>query len=102
MEKGGQVVVGVNKFQISGEVAPELLRVNESLGALRRTEVAAMRAKRDQKAVDARLAALTAGAKGTENLMPLIIAAVKAEATVGEVSDAMRGVFGEYQERLVL
>ena len=102
VEKGGQVVVGVNKFQISGEVAPELLRVNESLGALRRTEVAAMRAKRDQKAVDARLAALTAGAKGTENLMPLIIAAVKAEATVGEVSDAMRGVFGEYQERLVL
>ena len=102
VEKGGQVVVGVNKFQITGEVAPDLLRVNESLGAVRRTQVAAMRAQRDQKAVDARLAALTAGAKGTENLMPLIIAAVKAEATVGEVSDAMREVFGEYQERLVL
>ena len=102
VEKGGQVVVGVNKFQITGEVAPDLLRVNESLGAVRRTQVAAMRANRDQKVVDARLAALTAGAKGTENLMPLIIAAVKAEATVGEVSDAMRTVFGEYQERLVL
>jgi len=48
------------------------------------------------------LEALTRGASGTDNLMPLILAAVKAEATVGEVADAMRSVFGEYQERLVL
>jgi methylmalonyl-CoA mutase N-terminal domain/subunit len=101
VEKGSQVVVGVNKFQVSGEVAPDLLRVNESLGAVRRAEIAKVRAQRNQAVVDARLAALRAGAEGTENLMPLILAAVKAEATVGEVCDALREVFGEYQEHLV-
>ena len=49
-----------------------------------------------------RLAALRTAATGTENLMPRILAAVKAEATVGEVCDALRSVFGEYQEQMVL
>ncbi|BDU77068.1 acyl-CoA mutase large subunit family protein [Mesoterricola sediminis] len=102
VEKGEQVVVGVNKFAIQNEEKPELLRVDEALGARRREQVARYRAERDNGAVKARLEALAAAAKGTDNLMPLILAAVKAEATVGEVCDAMRGVFGEYQERLVL
>jgi methylmalonyl-CoA mutase N-terminal domain/subunit len=102
VEKGEQVVVGVNRFAISGEVTPDLLRVDESLGEARRRQVAAVRAGRDQVAVSARLAELAAAAKGTENLMPRIVAAVKAEATVGEICDALRLVFGEYQEHLVL
>ena len=102
VEKGEQIVVGVNRFAISGEVTPDLLRVDESLGGIRRSQVAAVRAGRDQTATSARLAELAAAARGTENLMPRILAAVKAEATVGEICDALRGVFGEYQEQLVL
>jgi len=102
VERDEIVVVGVNKFTIQNEAKPDLLRVDEALGARRRSEVAVYRQERDNGLVRQRLEALTAGAKGTDNLMPLIIAAVKAEATVGEVCDAMRTVFGEYQERLVL
>ena len=102
VEKGEQVVVGVNRFTITGEVKPDLLRVDEALGAVRRQQVAAIRAARKQAAVDTCLADLRAGAAGTANLMPLILAAVKAEATVGEVCDALRSVFGEYQEQMVL
>jgi methylmalonyl-CoA mutase N-terminal domain/subunit len=102
VEKGGQVVVGVNRFAITGETAPDLLRVDEALGEARRHQVAAVRAERDHGAAAGRLADLTAAARGTENLMPHILAAVKAEATVGEICDALRTVFGEYQEQLVL
>lgn len=102
VERGEQVVVGVNKFTIQNEAKPDLLRVDEALGARRRTQVAQYRSERDNGAVRGKLEALTAASKGTGNLMPLILDAVKAEATVGEVCDAMRTVFGEYQERLVL
>jgi methylmalonyl-CoA mutase N-terminal domain/subunit len=102
VERGENVVVGVNKFTIENEKRPDLLRVDEALGERRRREVALYREQRDNGAVRTALEALTRGADGSANLMPLIIAAVKAEATVGEVADAMRTVFGEYQERLVL
>jgi len=102
VEKGEHVVVGVNKFTIQNEAKPDLLRVDEALGARRRAEVAGYRETRDNGAVRDALATLTTAAGGTSNLMPLIIDAVKKEATVGEVCDAMRTVFGEYQERLVL
>jgi methylmalonyl-CoA mutase N-terminal domain/subunit len=101
VEKGEQVVVGVNRFTVTGEPKPDLLRVDEALGAQRRTQIAAVRAGRDQAAVGTRLAALRDAAAGTENLMPHILAAVKTEATVGEICDTLRGVFGEYQEQLV-
>ncbi len=102
VEKGEQVVVGVNTFTLENEEKPELLRVDEALGAVRRKQIADVRANRDNGAVRSRLEALAKAAKGTDNLMPRFIAAVKAEATVAEVCDAMREVFGEYQERLVL
>ena len=102
IEKGEQVVVGVNRYTVTGEPKPELLRVDESLGAARRLQIAAVRAGRDQGTVEVRLAALRTAASGTENLMPRILDAVKAEATVGEICDALRSVFGEYQEQMVL
>ena len=102
VEKGEHVVVGVNKFTIQNEAKPDLLRVDEALGARRRAEVAGYREQRDNGAARDALATLTTAAAGTANLMPLIIDAVRKEATVGEVCDAMRTVFGEYQERLVL
>jgi methylmalonyl-CoA mutase N-terminal domain/subunit len=102
VEKGEQVVVGVNRFAVTGEPKPDLLRVDEALGAQRRTAIAKVRTGRDQTTVDGRLTALRVAAKGTDNLMPHILNAVKAEATIGEICDAMRSVFGEYQEQLVL
>jgi methylmalonyl-CoA mutase N-terminal domain/subunit len=102
VEKGEQVVVGVNKFAMANEAAPELLRVDEALGAQRRTQVAEYRASRDNGAARAKLEALAVGAKGEANLMPLILGAVKAEATIGEICGTLREVFGEYQENLVV
>jgi methylmalonyl-CoA mutase N-terminal domain/subunit len=102
VQKGEQIVVGVNRFTLENEEKPELLRVDEALGAVRRAQVAELRASRDNGAVRSRLEALAAAAKGSDNLMPAILEAVKAEATLGEVCDALREVFGEYQERLVL
>ncbi|MBI1752446.1 MAG: methylmalonyl-CoA mutase [Acidobacteria bacterium] len=101
VEKGEQVVVGVNRFAVTGETAPDLLRVDEALGAQRRAQIAAVRAGRNPSEVAARLAELRAAAAGSENLMPRILGAVKAEATVGEICDALRAEFGEYQEQLV-
>jgi methylmalonyl-CoA mutase N-terminal domain/subunit len=101
VEKGAQVVVGVNRFTVNGEPKPDLLRVDEALGALRRRAIAKVRAGRNQGAVEVHLAALRTAAAGVENLMPRIVEAVKAEATVGEICDALRAVFGEYQEHLV-
>jgi methylmalonyl-CoA mutase N-terminal domain/subunit len=102
VEKDEQIVVGVNKFAIQNEPKPELLRVDEALGAMRRKQVADYRAQRDNGAVRTKLELLKGKATGTDNLMPFIYDAVKAEATVGEVSDTLREVYGEYQERLVL
>jgi methylmalonyl-CoA mutase N-terminal domain/subunit len=102
VEKDEQIVVGVNKFAIQNEAKPELLRVNEALGAMRRQQVAEYRADRDNGAVRTKLETLKVKASGTDNLMPFILDAIKAEATVGEVSGTLREVFGEYQERLVL
>ena len=102
VQKGEQIVVGVNKFTIENEQKPELLRVDEALGAERRKQIAAVRAGRDNGAVRMNLEALRSAAHGSGNLMPLILTCVKAHATVGEICDAMRAVFGEYQERLVL
>ncbi|WP_306591843.1 methylmalonyl-CoA mutase [Geothrix sp. 21YS21S-4] len=102
VEKGEQVVVGVNRFAIANEPAPDLLRVDEALGDQRRRQVAVLRASRNQAAATAALEALAQAARGTDNLMPHILDAVRAEATVGEICDALRSVFGEYQEQLVL
>jgi methylmalonyl-CoA mutase N-terminal domain/subunit len=102
VQKGEQIVVGVNKFTIENEQNPELLRVDEALGAVRRKQIAEVRAGRDNSAVRMNLEALRSAAKGRDNLMPLIVHCVKVHATVGEICDALREVFGEYQERLVL
>ena len=102
VERGEQIVVGVNRFGISGEQPPELLRVDEALGERRRRQVAGYRADRDHGAVKDRLEDLRTAAAGHGNLMPVILASVKAEATVGEVCDTLRTVFGEHVENLVV
>ncbi|MDR3348358.1 MAG: methylmalonyl-CoA mutase family protein [Acidaminococcales bacterium] len=99
VEKGERVIVGVNKYVDKKEVPPkDLLRVDASVGEGQKKRLAALRAKRDNAAVDAALDALEEGAKDEKvNLMPLILTAVKAYATEGEICKRLRKVFGEYK-----
>jgi len=98
LEEERTVVVGVNRFIMENEERPTLLRVDHEVGKRQAAKLALLRQKRDNEQVQHVLAALERGARGTNNLMPLIIDAVEAYATLGEISDAMRHVFGEQHE----
>lgn len=97
VESGERIVVGVNKFQIKEQAPKGLLRVDPVVGELQAKKLADLRAQRNQDQVTAALAELKKAAQGTENLMPLIVEAVKAYATLGEICGVLREVFGEYQ-----
>ena len=97
-----RIVVGVNAFQVENETQPPLLKIDPEAGKRQATKVAALRERRDNAAVGAALASLVAAARGRENLMPRILAAVEAYATLGEISDALREVFGEQHEERAL
>ena len=98
LEEQRAIVVGVNRFVSEHEAHPNLLRVDSTVGELQVAKLAKLRQRRDNKQVQQALTALEEGAAGTANLLPLIIAAVEAYATLGEISDAMRHVFGEQHE----
>lgn len=102
VETGERIVVGMNKFQIEEEAPKGLLRVDPSVGEKQKKQIADLKAKRDQSQVDATLAALRTACEGTENVMPFVLEAVKAYATLGEVCGVMREVFGEYQQSVIL
>ncbi len=100
LDSGEQVNVGVNRYVANDEAELAVLKVDNS--AVRAAQVAKLqrlRAERDQPAVDAALAALTRGAKGDDNLMALTLAAARAHATVGEMSNALEAAFGRYSQR---
>ena len=78
------------------------MHVDPALEERQVARLRAFRARRKAAAAKGALDAVRAAAKGKENLMPPILAAVKAEATLGEISDALREVFGEYRETVVL
>ena len=103
IEKGERVIVGVNKFQVQEEAPNNLLKIDNTPGELQKKKLIELRAKRDSAAVEKALSDLKA-ACGTENdnLMPFILAAVKAYATLGEICGVMREVFGEYQPHITL
>ncbi|MGL4648713.1 MAG: acyl-CoA mutase large subunit family protein, partial [Caldilineaceae bacterium] len=97
IEKGEQVVVGVNRFHTDEAATGELLRVDEAVRAEQVLALAALRSERDAAQVSDVLARLEAAARDPQApLMPLIIEAVEAYATLGEVCDTMRRTFGEY------
>jgi methylmalonyl-CoA mutase N-terminal domain/subunit len=102
IESNDMVIVGVNRFTVQNEPMPELLKVKEAVEISQKQSLAAMKAKRDEAAVKAALANLEAVAKGTDNLMPHILEAVKTYATLGEIADVFRGVFGKHTETVVL
>jgi len=97
IESGDRVIVGVNEFTVDEDEHVDIEEVSEQLQRGQRERVAALREERDSEAVEDALVALEEAARGDENLMPYIVDAVKAYATTGEICDAMREVFGEYQ-----
>jgi methylmalonyl-CoA mutase, N-terminal domain len=102
VDQGQAVVVGVNRFELEEEKPIPIQRIDEALEARQVERVRALRARRDEKPWQAALKDVEDGARSRVNLMPRILAAVEASATVGEISDAMRRVFGEYQETVVI
>ncbi|MFB6713862.1 MULTISPECIES: methylmalonyl-CoA mutase [unclassified Streptomyces] len=92
-----RVVVGVNRFQLDEEEPYEPLRVDPAIEAQQAARLAKLRAERDQGVVDTALAELRKAAEGTDNVLYPMKAALKARATVGEVCDALRGVWGTYE-----
>ena len=103
VESGEKVIVGVNKFQIEEKPVEGLLKVDDSVGALQKKKLDALKARRDSEAVKAALANLEAACKDeNENLMPFILEAVKTYATLGEICGVMRKVFGEYEAHVNL
>ena len=104
IERGDLVVVGVNSFRDEGvaEVNPALQRIDPD-GARRQIErVRRVRAERDAAAWSASLDRLEAAARGEDNLLPLIVDAVRAYATVGEISDRLRSAFGVHRELITV
>jgi methylmalonyl-CoA mutase N-terminal domain/subunit len=102
IEKKEQILVGVNDFIAQDQRQIPTLRIDPEIETSQVTRVKALRAKRDATKTKAALAELERRAKTYENLLPAILAAVEAYATVGEISDAMRRVYGEYQESVVI
>ena len=96
------VVVGVNRFQIGEEKAVPIQRIDPALEPRQVERLRALRAKRNVETWQAAIRAVEDTARSAENLMPRILAAVEANATVGEISDAMRKVYGEYKEAVVI
>jgi methylmalonyl-CoA mutase N-terminal domain/subunit len=97
IETGERVIVGVNRFQSEdAERSESLEEVSEAEANSQRDAVEDLRERRDTETVEQRLETLAAACADGENVMPHIVAAVKAYATVGEISDTMREEFGEY------
>jgi methylmalonyl-CoA mutase N-terminal domain/subunit len=102
VDVGDAVVVGVNRFAVEEEKAIPIQKIDPGLEAKQVDRVRALRARRDAGPWQAALKGVEDAARSGENLMPRILEAVEAYATVGEISDAMRRVFGEYREAVVI
>ena len=98
VEAKDKIIVGVNAFQAEREEPIEILQIDESAQERQAEKLARLRARRDNALVGRALDALRRAAGGSENTMPPILDAVRAYATLGEICDALRGVFGTYQE----
>jgi methylmalonyl-CoA mutase N-terminal domain/subunit len=102
VEKKERIVVGVNEYQSGEVVAPDLLRIDPGIEAAQGERLADLRRRRDASRAAAALDAVRAAARGSDNLVPHIREAVRARCTLGEISDALREVFGEHRETVFL
>jgi methylmalonyl-CoA mutase N-terminal domain/subunit len=98
VEAGNRIVVGVNAYVAGAEVPIPLLYIDQSAADTQLARLANVKATRDDTAVRQSLDRLKAGAAGDANTMPLLIDAVRAYATLGEMCDVLREVWGEYEE----
>jgi methylmalonyl-CoA mutase N-terminal domain/subunit len=97
IDAGERVVVGVNRFALTDEEPFQALRGNQAVEAEQAARLAALRSRRDTAEVDQALERVRAAARGTDNVLPPLKRALAKYATVGEVSDALRDVWGRYQ-----
>ncbi|MCH8940954.1 MAG: methylmalonyl-CoA mutase family protein [Bacteroidetes bacterium] len=102
IEDGSRIIVGVNKFTVDENSKPELLKINEKVQEDQIKFLTSIKEKRDNNAVDEKLFALKKAAQSNDNLIPFIIEAVKVYASIGEICDSLRDVFGEYKENLII
>jgi len=102
VEAGQQVIVGVNRFQMQEEEHFDILRIDPAIEKNQKQRLVELRRGRDNNAVRLAREAIAQAARGRDNLMPLILDAVRKQATIGEISDTLRDVFGLYQETVML
>ncbi|WP_336361328.1 methylmalonyl-CoA mutase family protein [Haladaptatus sp. ZSTT2] len=102
VDKGEEIVVGVNKYKLDEEVEPELLHVSDEVQEKQLTRLAEVKAERDDEEVEATLSALDEAIENGENVMPAIIDAVKAYVTMGEIMDVFKQHYGAYSEKIGL
>ncbi|MFS8542358.1 MAG: methylmalonyl-CoA mutase family protein, partial [Limnochordales bacterium] len=102
VESGEQIIVGVNAYTIEEETPIPILKIGPEIEAKQRERLARVRRERDAGRVRAALARVREAAASTENLVPPILEAVRAYATLGEIVDELRAVFGEYDEIQIL
>jgi methylmalonyl-CoA mutase N-terminal domain/subunit len=102
VDEGSAVVVGVNRFELEQEKPIPIQRVEEALESKQVERLRTLRTRRDPVAWSAAIKSVEDAARSGANLMPRILSAVEANATVGEISDSMRKVFGEYHEAVVV
>ena len=98
IEEENKIVVGVNKFQTTSHSTPPPFKIDDSIREMQIKKLAALKAKRDNKKVADCLDAIEVAAKGTTNLMPLVMDAVENYCTLGEIAETLRKVFGEYRQ----
>ena len=96
IEEASRIIVGVNKFTQEKEGINEVFTIDESIRTIQTEKLEKLKAERNNEAVENALNNLRNAASGTDNLMPFILAAVEEYATLGEIADVLRGVFGEY------
>ncbi len=99
IEKKKRIIVGLNQFQMEEAPLKEILRIRPEMERYQKEKLAKVKKERENQKVQQALVSLKKAAQGTENIVPPILEAVKAYATLGEISDTLREVFGEYRER---
>ena len=102
IETKEQIVVGVNDFKLEKGVSQKLHKMGLGLEQKQARKLAALKKRRDAKKTAVALEKIRQAAKGSDNLMPHIVAAVRVHATVGEISAALKTVFGKYRETITI
>jgi len=102
IEDGSRIIIGVNKFTVDEDSKPELLKINEKIQEEQIKFLTSVKEKRENNVVVEKLSALKKAAQSDDNLIPFIVEAVKVYASIGEICDSLRDVFGEYKENIII